>query len=140
MARGRVVGRVQGRLSVVDVRDVGLAQVRALERAPDGGRYHLAGVVVPVGHLLYLIASMVGVRAPRLSVGRRAFRMLATATEAAAFVTRQPALLPREVVDLVAADVAMDNSRMVTELGVGPSPIEPALQDHVQWMRDACRL
>src|SRR5262245_6721204 len=69
VARGRMRGYLAGTgLNVVDVRDVAIGHVLALERGRPGERYLLGGVNLPLRELFARIAEAAGVRGPSVRV------------------------------------------------------------------------
>jgi dihydroflavonol-4-reductase len=104
-------------LNVVDVRDVALGHVLALERGRRGERYLLGGHDLSLRELFALVAATAGRPAPRLRVPYSAVRLGA----ALGRVNRHEALLAR-------VPAYFSSAKAERELGYRSSPIEPALE------------
>ena len=64
VARGKLPGLVPGSFSVVDARDVALAQIAAAERGRRGERYLAAGRHMEMGELIPLLGQVAGIPVP----------------------------------------------------------------------------
>lgn len=126
MVRGVASGRFRASLrgaglNLVDVRDVALGHVLALERGRAGERYLLGGADLTLAEAFGLIARAAGRRPPRLELPYGAVRALA----ALRLVNRHEAALAR-----LPAWFSSEKARH--ELGYEPSPLEPALERAVR--------
>lgn len=109
-ARGLRPPHPEGRISLVDARDVGLALVKlaTLDEAP--ARLVLSGHDYDAHALLETIATRYGQPPPPAPLNAEAARVLADAQEAEAAATKGRAMLPRELVDLIVHAPALDTS------------------------------
>jgi dihydroflavonol-4-reductase len=122
VARGRLRGYVATTgLNIVDVRDVALGHVLALERGTPGERYLLGGVDLWLGDLFAKIAAIAGRPRPRIRVPYAAAR--------AAGALR---LVNRNEVRLARLPMFFSSAKAERELGYRPGLIEPALTRSVR--------
>jgi dihydroflavonol-4-reductase len=123
---------VDGWINVLDVQDAACAHVAALRT--DAPRVCVAGHSVRFGELLHLAARRMGVEfdAPRVSVERA--RELSLEAEIEAQRTRARVVVPRELVDLVAAGTRVSNELAERELGIVWTPLEEALDRAHEWL------
>jgi dihydroflavonol-4-reductase len=117
VAHGRVRGYLAGTgLNVVDVRDVGVGHVLALEHGRPGERYLLGGENLPLRELFARIADTAGVPRPRIRVPYAVAR-------AAAAVR----LVNRHEVRLARLPMYFSSEKAERELGYRARPVEGAL-------------
>lgn len=125
VARGRYRGYIPtAGLNVVDVRDVALGHVLALERGRPGERYLLGGTDMWLGDLFALVARIAGRPRPRIRVPYA----VARAAGAAGLVNRQEVILARTA-------AFFSTAKAESELGYRPGPVEPALERAVAQLR-----
>ncbi len=135
--RGRLPAYVNTGLNLVDVEDVAVGHILALEKGRVGQRYILGNQNVTLRQMLVALESIAGRKAPRL-------RVPWAVALAAAWVTylvegrllrRQPSV-PLEGVYHARRPVYVDCTKAVRELGFPQSPVEGALEKAVRWFRD----
>ena len=129
MVRGIASGRFRGYLpttgvNVVDVRDVALGHVLALERGRPGERYLLGGVDMPLGEFFAAVAEAAGRPRPRLRVPYAAARAAAAL-----------GLVNADEVRLARLPMYFSSAKAERELGYRRSPIEPAIARAVAFTR-----
>lgn len=118
VARRRLLGYLDGTgLNVVDVRDVAVGHVLALERGRRGERYLLGGVDLALEDLFAQIARLAGVPRPRLRVPYAAVRAAAAL-----------GLVNRHEVRLARLPMFFDSGKAERELGYRARPVGPALR------------
>jgi dihydroflavonol-4-reductase len=121
--------------SGVDVAD---AHIRAMARGRSGERYIVAGHHLSYAELFRMIARVLDVRAPRVRVPNSvlavggwagsAFGRLRSADHAP--------FLTRENVPLMTRTMFYDQAKAERELGVGTTPLEPAVAQVDRWCRE----
>lgn len=122
-----------GSLNAVDVRDVARGHLLALEKAPDGGRYLLAGEHMGWGRFFALAHAAGGVSRPALAVPHWAMRAIAKIGDAVGTFTEP--LVDTPAVVYTAQQLTYDTSRAESELGWTRRPIERTFEDAVGWFR-----
>jgi dihydroflavonol-4-reductase len=126
VARGRLRGFLaETGLNIVDVRDVALGHVLALEHGRPGERYILGGVDLWLEELFAAIADLAGRPRPRLRVPYWAVR----AAAAGGLVNRHEARLAR-------LPMFFSSAKAERELGYRAGPVEPALARSVMTALD----
>lgn len=118
VARRRLLGYLPGTgLNVVDVRDVALGHVLALEHGRPGERYLLGGVDLSLEELFARIAQIAGVPRPRIRVPYAAARAAAALR-----------LVNHHEVRLARLPMFFDSGKAERELGYRAGPLRGALQ------------
>ena len=137
VARGRVPGAVSGGgINLVDVGDVARAHVAALERGADRERYLVGGVNLTLEEAFGLVAAAADRRPPRLHIPWAAAFAAGAVDELRCRITGADPAVPLEGVRMARHRMWVDPSRARRDLGVEPSPIEPAVESAVRWFRD----
>jgi dihydroflavonol-4-reductase len=134
IARGRMPAYIEGRTNVIDVRDVAMGMVLALERGRPGERYILGHLNTTQSEMNRMIAEAVGVSSPRFATPFELARWGSKMGEwVFARVLRKPFPAPSFFVEMIAQFQHYDCSRAVRELGLPQNPVKNAFQDAVQW-------
>jgi dihydroflavonol-4-reductase len=119
-------------VNLVDVRDVALGLILAMERGRVGQRYILGGESIRLGAILRMMTAMSARRQYPIAVPGRIAEATATMLELVAdrLTRRPPSGTPEGVrIALRASDLSIEKSR--TELGYAPRPIEPVLRETI---------
>jgi nucleoside-diphosphate-sugar epimerase len=119
-------------VNLVDVRDVALGLVLAMERGRIGQRYILGGDCVRLGQILRMMSVISGRRQYPVAVPGKLAELSAILLEYISdHVTHRPPNGTAEGVRiaLAASDLSIDKAR--TELGYAPRPIEPVLRETI---------
>jgi dihydroflavonol-4-reductase len=126
MVRGIASGRYRatlrsGGLNLVDVRDVAIGHVLALERGRAGERYILGGVDLSLDEVFGLIAQAAGRPRPRLRLPYAAAQALA-----------RLGLANRQEVVLARLPAWFSSAKAERDLGYRPGPVGPAIERAVR--------
>ena len=113
-----------GGTNVVDVEDVAAGHVRAMAYGQTGARYILGSENLRWRAIVETLAEALGVAPPRRSLKPGLALALATASEAAAFVTRTRPLLTRTMARNVSQVYTFSNRKALDELGCTFRPFE----------------
>jgi dihydroflavonol-4-reductase len=127
-ARGRLPFYFDAPLPVIDVRDLASAHIAAAERGRIWERYILSGHNVTLHAVLSEMAAAAGVRPPRIKIGARLLRALASAGQLApdgqaSFLKTVPLWQP------------MSNAKAVHDLGLTTRPLSETMADTFAWFR-----
>jgi dihydroflavonol-4-reductase len=138
IARGRWPVYVDGGASFIDVHDVVRGLWLALELAPVGRQYVLAGENLTNQAFMTKVAEIAGARRPRLKIPTGALRIAGAAAEwVANRVTKKDPPLTAGMAGLVGKYLWFDGRRAKEELGFEASPVAPAIERCVRWFREA---
>lgn len=138
-AARRLPGVLDVHLSYVDARDVALACVAALARAPRGARYVVAGRRLPLAEAYAILERVTGAPAPRRRLPMSLLAAVAAANELRARLTGRPVLIGLATLRTLREEgphSRYDSSRAERELGVRFRPVEETLRDAAEWLRD----
>jgi dihydroflavonol-4-reductase len=135
MAHRRLAAYVDGKINVVDVRDVAQAHLAAARAGRPGARYHVGGHDVVVSDFLAQISRCLGVPNTAKKLDALEALRLATAEEARCQGTPERPALSREIVDMAVHGQFVDSGKAKSELGHAPRPLSATLADSVDWYR-----
>lgn len=128
---------VDGLTNVIDVRDVAMGMVLALERGRVGERYILGHLNTTQRELNRMIAHVVGVSPPRIPMPFEMARWGSKLGEwAFTHILHRPPPVPAFFVEMLAHLQHYDCSKAIRELGLPQSPVENAIRDAVKWFRE----
>ena len=133
--RGELPWAVDGRVHLVDVRDVARAHVEAALRADRGERLLLGGHARQLSELLGWLVERFGGRMPAQWLTPEAARQRASAEERAAAPHKRRVSFPRELVDIVCWGAPLDDARARRRLGLRLRPLEESLEEAHAWFR-----
>jgi dihydroflavonol-4-reductase len=136
--RGQRNEYLDAHLNLIDVRDVALGMIRALEHGRFGVRYLLGHQNLSIREVFGVLAKLTGLPPPRWRVPYTVALTAAYISEwiADVFTHRIPVATVTGV-RLTRRTMHFDASRSLRELGLQPRPIEESLVDAVAWFREA---
>jgi len=133
-AAGRMPAFVETGLNVVHVDDVAAGHLLAFDRGAEGERYILGGENLGLAAILGQVATLRGLRAPRLRLPRGPLFPLAYASEGWARMRggREP-MLTVDGLKMAAKPMHLSHARAAAELGYRPRAAAEGIQDAVRW-------
>ncbi len=134
-ARGHLVGVTNGGFDFVDVRDVVLAAVAALDRGRTGENYLVAGHRTSSLRLARMAAGMNGHLGPVFALPTVVARALAPLGERVGRRFGTDSFTPAAISAQI-DDPFVDHSKATLELGYRPRPLEDTIRDLVWWFDD----
>jgi dihydroflavonol-4-reductase len=136
IARRQMPAYIEGRTNVIDVRDVAMGMVMALERGRAGERYILGHLNTTQSELNRMIAHAVGVPPPRIPTPFELARWGSKLGEwTFTHILGRPSPAPSFFVEMISQFQHYDCSKAIRELGLPQNPVENAIRDAVQWLR-----
>ena len=136
-ASGRMPAFVDTGLNLVHVDDVAGGHLLALQRGRIGQRYILGGENVTLARMLEMIAGLVGRRAPRVRLPRRAIYPIAFASEVIARFTGREPFATLDGLRMAKYRMFFTSAKAQSELGYTARPVIEALKDAIAWFRQA---
>lgn len=134
--KGRMPAYIETGMNLIDVDDVAIGHLRAMERGRIGERYILGNKNLMLRDIFEMLSRLTGIPAPRIKLPRLAVLPLAyVSTWIADYVTHRPPRIPLEGVKMAKYTMHYDCSKAVRELGLPQPPIEIALEKAVRWFR-----
>ncbi len=122
-------------VNLVDVRDVALGLILAMEKGRLGNRYVLGGDSIALGQVLALMAAISGRRKLFVPIPGRLAELAASVIELKAnYVTRRTPAATVEGVRIARRASALSIDKARRELGYAPRPVEPVLQETIARM------
>ncbi len=127
---------LDARVNLIDVRDVALGMVRAMERGRPARRYLLGHENLSIREVFRLLAGLTGLPEPTRRVPYSVALGAAYVSEflADVFLHRQPAATVTGV-KLTRRTLHFDARRTLAELDLKPRPVTRSLADAVGWFR-----
>jgi len=137
-AHGKMKGYVEGAFDFVAMDDVVAGHIAAMEKGKIGERYLLTGENLKISQTLEYLAELTGQPMPRLRIPTGLMQNIALVKD---WVERKffPQVAPRfnyHSIRLLQSGKTGDNTRMITELGVQPTPVKKAYQQAIDWFRE----
>ncbi len=118
-----------GAFDFVDVRDVALGMMRAMERPVPSVRYVLGGHFISIARLARMAADYVGVRAPRFAAPLSVARWSAPLALAWSKIRNQEPLYTPESIQTLRLGRPTDTSLAARELDYRPRPLPETIRD-----------
>ena len=136
-ASGRMPAYVDTGLNLVHVDDVAEGHVLALQKGRIGDTYILGGENVTLQQMLSDIAQICGRQPPRFRLPRRPLYPVAFVAETIASVTGKEPLLTADALRMAKHRMFFDCTKAKRELGYAARSYKAALQDAINWFRQA---
>ena len=134
--RGRMLAYIETGMNLVDVEDVAMGHVRAMERGRIGERYILGNQNLTLKEICQILSRLTGVPTPRLRLPWRVVLPLAHVNQwISNLVTHRPPRIPLEGVRMAKYHMHYDCTKARQELALPQTPVETALKKAVQWFR-----
>lgn len=122
-------------MNIVDVDDVAVGHLLAMEKGRQGERYILGCKNLMLKDVFDILSRLTGIKAPSLRLPRSAVLPLAYANHWIAQLTGKPPRIPLEGVKMAKYRMHYDCSKAIRELGIPQTPPETALEKAVRWFR-----
>lgn len=139
VVHGKLPGLIPGSFSVVDARDVALAQIAAVKHGRRGERYLAAGRHMTMRELVPLLGRIAGVKTPVRQLPLPLLYALAITQEIYARLTGKPVLLSMATVRLMVREADrthFNHCKSEQELGLRFRALEQTIADTVAWYRN----
>ena len=135
--KGRMWAYIETGMNLIDVDDVAIGHLHAMERGRIGERYILGHQNLTLREIFTLLSRLTGIPAPRLKLPWQAILPLAYANRwFADYISHRPPRIPLEGVRMAKYYMHYDCSKAVRELDLPQTPAEVALRKAVTWFRE----
>lgn len=135
--KGRMPAYIETGMNLIDVDDVAVGHLHAMEKGRIGERYILGNRNLMLREVFALLSRLTGVPAPTIKLPRLAILPLAYANQwLSDYVTHRPPRIPLEGVKMARYVMHYDCSKAIRELALPQTPVEVALEKAVCWFRD----
>lgn len=132
--RGKMPAYVNTGLNLIDVRDVAMGHILALEKGKKGDRYILGNQNLTLKNILEELADITSKTAPKNTVPLWLPLTVAWVDEyLLAKLLGKPPSIPLDGVRMSAQSMFYNSDKAVNELGLPQSAIRKALEDAVEW-------
>jgi dihydroflavonol-4-reductase len=136
--KGKRSAYLDAELNLIDVRDVALGMVRAMERGEPGRRYLLGAENWSIRSVFEYLAKLTGLPEPRWRVPYPVALAAAYVSEfVAQLVTHRMPAASITGVKLTRRRMHFDASRSLAALGLTPRPVADSIAEAVAWFRSA---
>jgi dihydroflavonol-4-reductase len=136
-ASGGMPAFVDTGLNLVHVDDVAKGHLLALEKGRIGENYILGGEDVRLKDLLGIIAPLVGRKPPRVQLPRAPLYPLAVGAEAFARLSGKEPFLTLDALKMAKHHMYFSSAKAERELGFTTRPFQRAIEDALNWFRQA---
>ena len=135
--KGRMPAYIETGMNLIDVDDVAVGHLHAMEQGRTGERYILGNRNLMLREVFALLSRLTGVPAPAIKLPRLAILPLAYANQwLSDYVTHRPPRIPLEGVKMAKYVMHYDCSKAIRGLALPQTPVEVALGKAVRWFRD----
>jgi len=134
--KGRMPAYIETGMNIVDVDDVAVGHLLAMEKGRIGERYILGNKNLMLREVFEILSRLTGVKAPTIKLPRLAILPLAYLNQWLSNITGQQPRIPLEGVKMAKYKMHYDCSKAIRELGILQTPPEVALEKAVRWFRD----
>jgi dihydroflavonol-4-reductase len=132
--KGRMPAYIDTGMNLIDVDDVAVGHVLAMEKGRLGERYILGNRNLTLQEIFGMLSRLTGIPAPKIKLPRLAILPLAYVNRwLSDYVTHQPPRIPLEGVKMAKYKMHYDCTKSLTELGLPQTPAEVALEKAVRW-------
>lgn len=133
--KGRMPAYIETGMNIVDVDDVAIGHLLAMEKGRLGERYILGCKNLMLQDVFGILSRLTGVRAPSVRLPRSLVLPLAYMNQWMAHLTGHPPRIPLEGVKMAKYRMHYDCRKAIHELGIPQTPPEIALEKAVRWFR-----
>lgn len=133
--KGELPAMPPGGLQMVDVRDVAIAMVNAVEAGGNGERYNIVGDFAPLNSFIPAVAKAGGAKQPAFQLPYPMAWVFGAVSELVAAVTGQPPLATRVIMKTLNEGRLISAEKAKRELGVTFRPIADSINDSVAWFQ-----
>jgi dihydroflavonol-4-reductase len=134
--KGRMPAYIETGMNIVDVDDVAIGHLLAMQKGRLGERYILGCKNLMLREVFEILSRLTGIKAPSIKLPRLAILPLAYVNQWLANLTGRPPRIPLEGVKMAKYKMHYDCSKAIRELGVPQTPPEIALEKAVRWFRE----
>jgi dihydroflavonol-4-reductase len=133
--KGRMPAYIETGMNIIDVDDVAIGHLQAMEKGRQGERYILGNKNLMLREVFEILSRLTGVPVPRIKLPRLALLPLAYGNQWIANLTGRPPRIPLEGVRMAKYKMHYDCSKALRELSLPQTPPEVALEKAVRWFR-----
>lgn len=135
--KGRMWAYIETGMNLVDVDDVAIGHLRAMERGKIGERYILGNRNLSLREVFAILGRLTNIRPPRVKLPWQGIVPLAYLNLwTANYLTGRPPRIPLEGVRMAKYKMHYDCAKALRELALPQTPVETALEKAVRWFRD----
>ncbi|TKS59287.1 MAG: NAD-dependent dehydratase [Nitrospira sp.] len=134
--KGRMPAYIETGMNIVDVDDVAVGHLLAMQKGRIGERYILGNKNLMLREVFEILSGLTGVKAPSIKLPRLAILPLAYLNQWLSNMTGQPPRIPLEGVKMAKYKMHYDCGKAIRELGIPQTPPEVSLEKAVRWFRD----
>jgi dihydroflavonol-4-reductase len=131
----KLPGVVEGRMNVVDARDVAQSMIAAVETGRSGERYIISNRSITLAEIMKMLEAASGVPSPRMFIPYRMALVVATLSEAMARLRGTETLITVQGIRTLQDRSVLSAAKARRELGMTVRPMEETIRDAVAWYR-----
>ena len=135
-ASGQLKSYVSGAYDFVDVRDVALGHILAVEKGQSGRHYILSGAQVHVPELIKQLEKDIGYPAPTYRIPTVIARTAGVLASVYYRLLRRKPVFTAYSIDVLQSNSLVSSARAREELGFTSRTWQESIHDHVAWFRE----
>lgn len=137
--KSKVFFYVDGAYDFVDVRDVAIGEILAMEKGKTGEIYILSGDKIEVKEILNILRSVSGKRIPHVRMPMALAKFSAIFTPLVSKITGEKPLFTSYSLSVLNSNSNVLKDKAVKELGFSSRPLNVSLKDACEWFKDNYR-
>ena len=135
--KGKMFAYMETGLNLVDVGDVAVGHIQAMEKGRIGQKYILGNQNLPLIEIFKVLSQLTDLPAPtRRMPYPIVFAYAALLTTYANWISKKTPFVSIEGVRLTRKYMYFDSSKAMSELKFHPGPVEQALESAIRWFQD----
>lgn len=136
VAKGKMLGYVEGGLNIIDVEDVARGQVLAAKKGRVGERYLFGNENMTISNYFRLICDVAGIKPPTKKVPYHLALAFTYMYEFQAYFTKKAPASTVSEVKIGRKYENYDCSKAVRELGLPQTPVRVTIEKAITWFRE----
>lgn len=132
---GKIAALPPGRMSFNHVREVVKAEIVAVDKAPKGESYILAGETMVLADMFRRVGQLLGCKVPGMVAPAFLLRLIGNIGNfISQFTGREPDISAEAAIFLSGSHI-YDSSKAERELGLRSTPLQECLEDSINWLK-----
>ncbi|MGC9172482.1 SDR family oxidoreductase [Caldisericum sp.] len=137
--KSKVFFYVDGAYDFVDVRDVAIGEILAMERGKTGQIYILSGEKITVKEILNTLRSISGKKIPHIKIPYSFAKFTALLTPIISRITHEKPLFTLYSLSVLKSNCNVQKDKATRELGYSSRPLQKSLKDAYMWFKENYR-
>ena len=135
-ARGKMKITTNGAYDFVDVRDVAIGHILAVEKGKTGEKYILSGERVTMDEMMSMLKEISGIQPPKYKVPTWLVKTAGIFTPVYYKLANKTPRFTYYSVNTLLSNSYISHEKASRELGYNPIPVKKSIEDTFKWFRE----